>query len=149
MTDGSAITRIGFDDREAIETLAKRGFGEWGPAFHISAEVVDGFTRTTGTVDTDGAIPGFLILSLLPRIMPTAEWRIEGHKSTLNMGCSTLRFPATAPIDAYLQGRSRIVSTKSHPRGCIVAFEYEAREEGSRISCMLATIELLYIGAPA
>ena len=143
------IRPIRYDDLAALNAIAKRGFGPWGTALPIGERETAGFTRATGIVASDGNIPGCLLLSAMPRLMPSNDWAICGYSGAVNLGCPALRFPAPAPIGASVQGRSRLASARPHPKGTIIAIDFEARIEHVATPCLTATVEVLYIGGGA
>lgn len=143
------IRQIRFDDYAALDAIMERGFGLWGPAVSIGETQTASFARATGIVARDGNIPGCFLLSTMPRLMPPTDWAICGHSGAVNLGCPAFRFPTPAPIGASIQGRSRLASTRPHPKGTIVALDFEARVEGAASPSLTATVEVLYLAGAA
>ncbi len=140
---------VRFDDLDALAEVKAAGFGPWGPQVVVDAELVAAYRAIAGAHPLDREVPGFLIASLLPRLAPPNDWRIEGHTSVINMGCPRIRFPAPTPIGARLRARSRIADVRAHARGTVVTLEFEVRAEDSGTDALDCTIELLYVGARA
>ncbi|MCP5395254.1 MAG: hypothetical protein H6918_00715 [Sphingomonadaceae bacterium] len=137
---------IPFDDLAAFAVLVETGFGQWGQATAISAKQADDFARVTGVAAQDGMLPGCMLQSLLPRLVPTPTWIVEGHSGALNLGAPTTRFPCPVAVGASVQGRSRLAAAREHPRGTILGMEFEMREPGANGPCMRSLIEVLYLG---
>lgn len=137
---------IRFDDYVAFDNVAARGFIPWGPPVAIERDTVSAFLRVTGAPGDAETIPGLMLQSLLPRLMPGHDWSVTGHKGALNLGSPTMRFSHQVRSGVRLQGRSRLASTREHPRGTLMAMDFELREEGSDTPCLQSTIELLYLG---
>ncbi|QOV96423.1 hypothetical protein [Novosphingobium sp. ES2-1] len=137
---------IPHDDLSALAGISAEGFAPWGELVTIGPQQAERFARVCGTAANAGdALPGFLILSLVPRLVPAPDWSITGHSGVLNLGCPSIRFPAIARAGAALQGRRQLSAVRKHPRGTLITLEFEVREAGMEQSCMIALNELLYL----
>lgn len=137
---------IRFDDYAALGQIKARGFRDWGPPVTVGDDIVTGFEDIIGIQPDDGHIPGSLLLSLLPRLVQPNDWSMTGHTGAINLGCPSVRYPVQALIGATLHGRSRLAEAKPHPKGTLLAFEFEIQEAGVEQPCLQSTVELLYLG---
>lgn len=137
---------VSYEDFEAFARIAARGFGDWGPPVRIEREAVEMFCRVTGAPEGDGHIPGILLQAMLPRLVPANDWSVTGHRGAINLGCPTLRYPVQAPTEAELRGRSRLIGARQHPKGTLLALEFEVQEVGAEEPCLRSIVELLYLG---
>lgn len=142
--------QIAFDDLAGLEAIATAGFDPWGAPATIGADIAESFAQISGAASGAGdTLPGYLVLSLVARLVPLPDWAVSGHSGALNLGCPTIRFPATAPVGASLQGRRRLCSAREHPRGTLITLEFEVRENGTEAPCMVAQNDLLYLSGQA
>ena len=141
---------IAHDDLAALDMIAAAGFDPWGPPATIGADIAESFAQVSGARPAGGeTLHGYLVLSLISRLVPLPDWAVSGHSGVLNLGCPTVRFPATAPVGAALQGRRRLCSARQHPRGTLITLEFEVRETGAQGPCMIAQNDLLYLAGQA
>lgn len=138
---------IDFTDLPALDVIIAEGFCDWSTASVISVEDLLAYSEVTGILSPDAKIPGPMILSLLPRIMPPLSWKITGYSGGVNLGCPEYRFPVPVKTGSAVSGRSRLVSAKSTPQGTVIKREFEARQEGCALLCLTAMVEILYLGA--
>ncbi len=137
---------VAYNDLASLAAIATQGFGPWGTAVTVDAEIATGFAHVTGANSAaDGTLSGFLILSLAPRLIPPADWTITGHTGALNLGSPTIRYPTPARVGASLRGRSKLTSAREHPRGTLLTLGFEVQEVGANEPCMTAQSELLYL----
>ncbi len=137
---------VPFDDFAALAAVAAEGFTPWGGTVTVGSNAAAEFARITGAAGLAGAmLPGSLILSLVPRIMPPRGWALVGYSGALNLGCPHIRYPAAAGIGTALEGRSRLASARAHQRGTLVTLEFEVRAAGTESLCLMAHNELLYL----
>ena len=140
---------IRFDDYAAFDALAARGYAPWGEPVAIEREAVAAFQRVTGAAGDAATIPGLMLQAMLPRLTPGHDWSVTGAKGALNLGSPAIRFDPAVPSGARLQGRSKLSFARPHPKGTLMALDFELREQGCEAPCLTSTIELLYLGEPA
>lgn len=141
---------IAYADLDALGEIAAEGYDTWGQPSLIGVDIAKGFAQVTNApFAAEAALPGFLVLSLIPRLVPQPDWSIVGHSGVLNLGCPTIRFPTKARVGAALQGRRKLAAARHHPRGALMTLEFEVREAGKEEFCMLAQNELLYLSGQA
>lgn len=138
---------VRFDDFDALGAIEARGFIPWGPPTVIERKTVEDFLRVTGAPGGSDTIPGVMLQAMLPKLVPGHDWSVTGHSGAVNMGSPAIRFPVPAKSGARLCGRSRLASARPHPKGTLIAMDFEIREEGADTPCLQSTIELLYLRA--
>lgn len=137
---------VRFDDFPALSAITARGFDDWGDEIEIDAARVAGFGRVTGTSAAAGAIPGCMLQSMLPVLVPERSWSVSGNSSAINLGSPSIRFPAPAPVGARLRGRARLAGVAPHARGVIHTLEFEVRADDAADPCLRSSVDLLYMG---
>ena len=137
---------IRFDDYDGFARIEARGFTAWGPEVPLERETVAAFLAVTGAPGDGAQIPGVMLQAMLPRLVPGHDWEVTGHSGAINLGSPTIRFPMPAQAGARLRGRSRLSAAKPHPKGTLIAMDFEVREEGVESPCLRSTLELLYLG---
>lgn len=140
---------IRFDDYQGFATIEARGFTPWGPVVTVGKETVRAFLHVTGAAGDGVLIPGVMLQAMLPKLAPDQDWSVTGHSGAINLGSPSIRFPMQASGGAHLRGRSRLSTAKPHPKGTLIALDFEVREEGAESPCLQSTIELLYLGTKA
>lgn len=140
---------IRFDDYAHFALVEAYGFAPWGPPVPIERSTVDAFLTVTGASGDGDQIPGVMLQAMLPKLVPGHDWQVTGYSGAINLGSPSIRFPVRAQAGAQLQGRSRLAAAKPHPRGTVIAMEFEVIETGADEVCLRSTIELLYMGARA
>ena len=136
---------IRFDDYQGFAAIEARGFTPWGPVVAIEQETVREFLRVTGAPGDGTLIPGVMLQAMLPKLAPGQDWSVTGYGGAVNLGSPSIRFPVQAQGGAHLRGRSRLSAAKPHPKGTLIAMDFEVREEGVESSCLRSTLELLYL----
>lgn len=142
---------VAFDDRAALDAVIAAGFGGWGPPCAITQERVVAFERVAGRDGRTGVetAPGAMLIALMPRYAPVNDWQITGHRFAINLGASTIRFPAPVPVGASLRGRSRLAGARPHARGMVISYAFDVREEDASDPGLAITLDILYSGAAA
>ena len=140
---------IRFDDYARFALVEQRGFAPWGPAVPVERATVDAFLTVTGAPGDGRHIPGVMLQAMLPKLVPGHDWQVTGHNGAINLGSPSIRFPVPAPAGAQLHGRSRLAAAKPHPKGTVIAMEFEVIEADAEDVCLRSVIELLYMGARA
>ncbi|OCC25144.1 hypothetical protein MB02_00130 [Croceicoccus estronivorus] len=138
---------ISYDDFDALAAIEARGFTPWGPPLTIGLEAVKAFQDVTGAQSENGHIPGVMLQAMLPRLVPALDWSVTGHSGAINLGSPSIRYPVRIQCGAQLCGRSRLASAKAHPKGTLIALEFEVRGQDTQKPCLKSTIELLYLEA--
>ena len=140
---------IVFDDYARFALVEERGFTPWGPAVPVDRATVSAFLTVTGAPGNQAQIPGVMLQAMLPKLVPGQDWQVTGHSGAINLGSPSIRFPVPAQAGAEYHGRSRLSAAKPHPKGTLVAMEFEVIEAGADEVCLRSTIELLYMGTRA
>lgn len=150
---------IPFDDVPALKAKISSEFGAWGPEMRITQEMINSFAELTGDhqwihVDVERArrespfkgtiAHGFLVLSLLPTLRASADYRITGHGNATNYGADKLRFVSPVPAGASLHARGRLVAVDARPPGTLVTQEIAVHVVGSERPAVLYTMLVLY-----
>ena len=116
------MEEIRFDDIDGLRRHVSEEFGEFGPEFEVSQQMIDQFAEITGDrqwihLDVERArrespfgttiAHGFLTLSLLPQMNAAdrAPFRIVGYGNAANYGSDKLRFLSPVPAGAKIRGR--------------------------------------------
>ena len=148
---------VRFDDAAALEAAISDEFGEWGPEFEVTQEVIDAFAELTGDhqwihVDVERArdgpfggtiAHGFLTLSLLPVLLDGAL-PVTGFANAINYGADSLRFLAPVPAGSMIHARSRMVRAEVKRSGTRIHTEVAIHVVGSERPSVLYTMVTLF-----
>lgn len=141
----SMIPKIRFDDLEALAAAVSPDFGEWGPPFRVTQELVTAFARMTHDefwlhVDPERArrdsptgttiAHGFLVLSLVPALKAPSPLEITGFRRAFNAGLDHVRFVRPVPTGSEIIGRMRLSEARAGSRGTRVKFEVQVQVVG-------------------
>ncbi len=151
---------IKFDDIDGLNAVASTEFGEWGPEVVVTQEMINQFADLTGDhqwihIDVERAkkespfggpiAHGFLTLSLVPALNPTAGISIEGHANAANYGAGSLRFIAPVPAGSTIHARNRLVSAEARPAGTLVTTEIAVHVKGNEKPSVLYNMLIMYM----
>lgn len=156
------MVEVRFDDIPTLQRLVSDEFGDYGPKVQVSQGMIDQFADLTGDrqwihVDVERATRespfkttiahGFLLLSLLPKLIENARPRIVGMGSTVNYGAERLRFVSPVPAGSMIHARSRIVHVKPRAKGTQITTEVDIRVVGApRPALLYQSVALLFPG---
>lgn len=153
------MQEIRFDDIERLRSLIGDEFGPWGPEIEITQDMINRFADVTGDhqwihVDVERArrespfktpiAHGFLVLSLVPVLRTSPEYRIVDFANATNYGADKLRFVSPVPAGAKVHARSRLVAVESKPKGTQVTQEIAVHVIGNERPALLYTMLVLY-----
>jgi acyl dehydratase len=135
---------------------ASLGETEWFP---ITREQVERFGIATGDrnwlhYDPERAarespwkttvVPGYLLLSLLPTILPRLLV-VLGWQTAINSGAEDCTFPGVAPVDGRVRLRAQITRGRTLPGGgCRLGLATTFDAEGCEEPACQATVNYLY-----
>lgn len=141
-----------------IRTFVTPVWGEWGPQRVVSRGAVDTFSNLTDnhqwihTDDTRCASEsvygqviahGFLILSLLPSLLPSEPFLITGHTHRIVRG-GEWRFPAPVFPENTVQARTRLTEVRRTKRGTLLIREVEVWSSGNTKPVVTCILQLQY-----
>jgi acyl dehydratase len=153
------MDEIRFDDIAGLRAKIGSEFSSFGPAVDVTQEMIDRFADLTGDhqwihVDVERAkrespfkgtiAHGFLVLSLLPVLRATTDYRIVGYGNATNYGADKLRFVSPVPAGARVHARARLVAVEAKPKGTQITQEIAVHVVGSERPAVLYTMLVLY-----
>jgi acyl dehydratase len=154
------MREVRFDDVDGLNACAGE-MGDWGPEAEVTQDMIDRFAELTGDhqwihVDVERArrespfggpiAHGFLVLSLLPRMMGAVEPTITGHRNAVNYGAEKLRFMSPVPAGSAIHARGRLLRAEAKPKGTLVTSELEAAVVGAERPSLVYAMQILYMG---
>lgn len=156
------MLEVRFDDIPTLQRLVSDEFGKYGPELRVTQDMIDRFADLTGDrqwihVDVERAAKespfratiahGFLLLSLLPKLIEDAKPRIVGMGSTVNYGAEKLRFVSPVPAESMIHARTRLVHVRPRAKGTQVTTEVDIRVVGApRPALLYQSVALLFPG---
>lgn len=153
------MQEIRFDAIEELRSQISEEFGPWGPEMEITQQMINQFADLTGDhqwihVDVERArrespfhgpiAHGFLVLSLVPVLRASTDYRIVGFANTTNYGADKLRFVSPVPAGSRVRARTRLVAVEGKPKGTQTTQEIAVHVVGSDRPALLYTMLLLY-----
>jgi len=154
------MAEIRYDDIDNLNAQAG-DFGDWGPPLTVTQEMINQFADLTGDhqwihVDVERALKespfggpvahGFLTLSLIPGMAPSAGVKIGGFANAANYGAEKLRFMAPVPAGSDVHARMRLIRAEAKPRGTLVTSEVEIAVVGADRPSLVYAMQVLYMG---
>jgi len=148
-----------FDDLDALNGLTSDEFGDFGPPFEVSQQVIDDFAALTGDrqwihVDVERATRespfggpiahGFLTLALLPQVAGDGSLRVTDHANAVNYGAESLRFLSPVPAGATIHARNRVVRAEAKSGGTLLTVEWDIRVVDADKPAVLYRMQTLY-----
>lgn len=130
------------------------GYSDW---ITVTQERVNQFADATGDhqwihVDVERAkqgpfggpiAHGYLTLSLLPSMLPTAV-QVSGFKMAVNYGLNKLRFPSPVPVGSRLRVGALLKSVEDVPGGVQLTYECTFEVEGASKPACVAEVLFRY-----
>lgn len=150
-----------FDNPTALLSAVGQhlGYSDW---LEIDQQRINQFADATGDhqwihVDVERAARespfkttiahGFLLLSLLPKLIENKNPSIVGMGSTVNYGAERLRFVSPVPAGSMVHARSRLVHVKPRVKGTQITTEVDIRVVGApRPALLYQSVALLFPG---
>ena len=132
------MQEIRFDDIEALQATISEEFGAWGPEVEVTQEMINQFAELTGDrqwihIDIERAkkespfggpiAHGFLTLSLVPTLHPSAAYKVVGYGNATNYGSDGFRFLSPVPAGSKLHAHSHTIAAEAKPKGTVLTTE--------------------------
>ena len=131
------MREIKFDDIAALKEVVSEDYGDWGPEFEITQEIIQQFADLTGDhqwihVDVERAkqgpfgapiAHGLLTLALTTRVRPPADFVAVGQGNTVNYGSDGFRFLVPVVAGSKIHARMRVLEVEAHAKGTRITME--------------------------
>ncbi len=154
------MSKVNFNDQEAMNTLISEDFGDWSNSFVIEQSLVNQFAELSGDdywihIDEERAksespfgstiAHGFLILALLPRFNFENDWfnSVDGYSFMTNYGSNKLRFLDPVPVGSKVHSRNRLKAIEVSEKGTKVTMEQTVHVVGNERPSLV--YELIFV----
>lgn len=153
------MIELAFDDIAALSAEISDAFGPWGETCELTQSMIDTFAQLTTDkqwihVDPERAksgpfgatiAHGFLVLSLMPAVLPPLSYRLKGFSAAINYGIRDLRFLQPVPAGSRIHARSRLQAVTAHRRGTLLTQGVEIQRVDADRPAVAMSLELLYV----
>lgn len=153
------MIELAFDDIAALSAEISDAFGPWGETCELTQSMIDTFAQLTTDkqwihVDPERAksgpfgatiAHGFLVLSLMPAVLPPLCYRLKGFSAAINYGIRDLRFLQPVTAGSRIHARSRLQAVTAHRRGTLLTQGVEIQRVDADRPAVAMSLELLYV----
>ncbi|OGF63161.1 hypothetical protein A2662_00745 [Candidatus Giovannonibacteria bacterium RIFCSPHIGHO2_01_FULL_45_33] len=150
---------IDVKDIAALQAEVSEKFGPWGPEITVTQDKINLFADATEDrqwihVDVERAkrespfrkktiAHGFLVMSLMPALMPPPEFELTGYKMIINNG-GQYRFMGLVLTGSTLHARTRLAAIEKIGKRTLVTQAVEIAALDSKNPDFTANIKFLY-----
>ncbi len=158
------MNQVNVRDVEALRALVTPEFGPWGIEEEVTQERINHFADVTCDhqwihVDVERAkaespfggtiAHGFLVMSLLPALMPPSGFELTGHIMAVNYGGGEYRFVSPVPAGSRVHARTRLAGVEDKGKGILLTQAVEVAVVGSEKPALAGSVKVLYVPGPA